>query len=663
MRGSGLILKILKASLLGAVMSAALSTAVFATSHPAVSYEEKQVNGVNLKIVVVNQTDPGIGLKVTLTDNTLGATKAFSEIVAQEKAIVSINGNFFEAYQDYKVPLGNVMAGGELLYGAAGMPGMGITAENELVFGLPNYFAHVKTIPRYDGEAAFDFVAADVNLAFPRSSLQRLYTPAYGKTFEALMAGTAYVFENNAFASYRRAAAGEQVAIPAAGYVVYYSENAPARSAPSDPDILIGCGAAVEYRLNYPEAETAADFGAKKITSILTGNARLIKNGSTADATAVDATDENDPRWTEAAPRTAIGELADGRLLIVSTPSARLEALAEAMASLGCVNAINLDGGGSVSMAVDGKVKASGRALTVTFHVVEKSRTAPASGGVSAAAPETPASAPESAPARDPRFTYISGQNRVETSVAISRQGWTSAETVILAPGGQNNLIDALAVAPLAGQEKAPILLSTGSLDPAVVAEIQRLGAKKVYAVGAISSAVIDALKAALPEVTVEVLKGSNRFETAALINAKLTAPQGTFVVGYNAIADAVSVASFAAANGYAIQIANPNGSVSAAPTGTAYILGGLTLVSDVTGATRLYGATRYETNKAIRDALTFEYTNIYTADGGTLVDALTGSALAAQTRAAIVLLPGNNSTGTDFGEITQETKIYAFGG
>ncbi|MDR1321884.1 MAG: cell wall-binding repeat-containing protein, partial [Gracilibacteraceae bacterium] len=259
-------------------------------------------------------------------------------------------------------------------------------------------------------------------------------------------------------------------------------------------------------------------------------------------------------------------------------------------------------------------------------------------------------------------LTYISGINRVETSVAISRQGWTSAETVIIAPGGQNNLIDALAVAPLAGQEKAPILLSTGSLDPAVVAEIQRLGAKKVYAVGAINQTVIDALEAALPGLTIETLRGANRFETASLINARVSEPKGTFIVGYNAVADAVSAASFAAANGYAIQIASPDGSISAAPTGTAYILGGPTLVSDVAGATRLYGATRYETNKAVRDALAFDYTNIYTADGGTLVDALTGSALAAQSKAAIVLLPGNDPTGADFGKITQETKVYAFG-
>jgi hypothetical protein len=86
-------------------------------------------------------------------------------------------------------------------------------------------------------------------------------------------------------------------------------------------------------------------------------------------------------------------------------------------------------------------------------------------------------------------------------------------------------------------------------------------------------------------------------------------------------------------------------------------------LVQDVPRATRLYGATRYETNKAVRDVPAFDYTNIYTADGGTLVDALTGSALAAQSKAAIVLLPGNDPTGADFGKITTETKVYAFGG
>ncbi|MDR1604289.1 MAG: cell wall-binding repeat-containing protein [Gracilibacteraceae bacterium] len=297
---------------------------------------------------------------------------------------------------------------------------------------------------------------------------------------------------------------------------------------------------------------------------------------------------------------------------------------------------------------------------------VIKTRPVP-SGGSGAALIQAPDEAVPLAalPITRDMVSYISGADRVLTSVAISRAGWEKAAAVIIAPGGANNLVDALAVAPLAGQAGAPILLSTGSLDPAVVAEIERLGATKVYAVGALSEAVIDGLRAALPQVTVEVLRGANRFETAALIGAKVENPQGTFIVGYNALADAVSVASYAAAHGYLIQIAQPDGTLATdhypLPTDH-YIIGGPALVGDIPGATRLYGPDRYATNLAVRQALDYEYTNIYTADGASLVDALTGSALAARSGAAIVLTPGNDPAGADFGNITPETKVYAFG-
>jgi hypothetical protein len=267
-------------------------------------------------------------------------------------------------------------------------------------------------------------------------------------------------------------------------------------------------------------------------------------------------------------------------------------------------------------------------------------------------------------------LTYIYGQNRVLTAIAISKQGWTNASTVILAPGAEANLIDALAVAPLAYQENAPILISVeDTIDPAILAEIQRLGASKIITVGALSDSLIEQLRTIFPNVEIETLRGADRFATASLINAKITNPQGTIVVGYNAIADAVSIASWAAANGYVIYIANPDGSAtpplygSGTTTATHYILGGPTLVQDLPGYTRIYGLDRYATNLALRQALNFNNEAIYTADGNTLVDALTGSVLAAKTRSAIVLTPNNDPTGTDFGNITADTKVYGFGG
>jgi hypothetical protein len=293
---------------------------------------------------------------------------------------------------------------------------------------------------------------------------------------------------------------------------------------------------------------------------------------------------------------------------------------------------------------------------------------------VGASAPSTPAD-PAPPLANDATLskadlTYISGQNRVLTSIAISQQGWSSADTVILAPGADANLTDALTVAPLAYQKNAPILLSVDTtIDPAILAEIQRLGATKIIAGGALSDTLIEQLRTILPNVAIETLRGADRFATASLINAKITNIQGTIVVGYNAIADAVSIASWAAANAYAIQIANPDGSAnppsygSGNASGTNYILGGPTLVRDIPGYTRIYGADRYATNLALRQALDFNNETIYTADGNTLVDALTGSVLAAKTRSAIVLTPNNDPTGTDFGDITPDTKAYALGG
>jgi hypothetical protein len=88
-------------------------------------------------------------------------------------------------------------------------------------------------------------------------------------------------------------------------------------------------------------------------------------------------------------------------------------------------------------------------------------------------------------------------------------------------------------------------------------------------------------------------------------------------------------------------------------------ILGGPTLVRDIPGAVRIAGADRYATNQALRDTLAFNTEHIYVANGLTLVDALTGSALAAKSGAAIMLTPTNANTDL----VSQFQTIYMFGG
>jgi len=265
----------------------------------------------------------------------------------------------------------------------------------------------------------------------------------------------------------------------------------------------------------------------------------------------------------------------------------------------------------------------------------------------------------------------IFGAGRVETALEVCKTGWTSANSVVLAPADQDNLVDALAAAPLAGQENAPILLTfKDALDPAVKAKISNLGAKKVYVVGALSDSVKNEV-AGITGVTVEVLKGSSRWETAKAINAKLTSPAGTFVVGYAALADALSVSSFAAANKYAIILADPQGAIPAGQSALGsktYLVGGTGLVADINGATRIAGADRFETNKKMLETLAFNYDKVYVANGfnNHLVDSLVAAPLAAKYKAPIVLA---SDTGVGAAadvvnaKLTAATQVIALGG
>lgn len=98
-----------------------------------------------------------------------------------------------------------------------------------------------------------------------------------------------------------------------------------------------------------------------------------------------------------------------------------------------------------------------------------------------------PAPAPE--PARPDVGDRVAGENRVLTSVALSRAAFTSASTVVVAPA--EGYPEALLAAPLAATLEAPVLLTWGTqlserdlLDPAVASEIDRLGATTAVIVG-----------------------------------------------------------------------------------------------------------------------------------------------------------------------------------
>ncbi|MDP3984934.1 MAG: cell wall-binding repeat-containing protein, partial [Acidimicrobiia bacterium] len=109
------------------------------------------------------------------------------------------------------------------------------------------------------------------------------------------------------------------------------------------------------------------------------------------------------------------------------------------------------------------------------------------------------------------------GSNRYATTAAISQSQFPTASTVYVATG--LNFPDALAGAPAAAQDNAPILLVTkDSIPDPTQAELTRLNPTTTVVLGG-TAVISNAVAAALPGNVIR-LAGSNRYATAAAISA-----------------------------------------------------------------------------------------------------------------------------------------------
>ncbi|NLI91886.1 MAG: cell wall-binding repeat-containing protein [Peptococcaceae bacterium] len=285
---------------------------------------------------------------------------------------------------------------------------------------------------------------------------------------------------------------------------------------------------------------------------------------------------------------------------------------------------------------------------------------------------------------KDDSGDRIYGTDRYETALQVAKARWPNgSETVVLAPGSEANLADALTAAPLAQSKNAPILLTEKNAISATVKAYIALKTKTVYVVsGAISSSVSSELEA----MNIQVIKlgGNDRYATATNIAKEITNVNGIFVTTAQSNADALSIASVAAAKGMPILLARTNNIPDVELTYLdenkdnlthSYVIGGTTVISDtVKGlipgeATRIFGADRYATNLEVLKAFfTTNYDKVYVANGNDnhLVDALVASTLAASTNSPIVMVNKDFNTAIQtqvINNLSPSGKVVALGG
>ncbi|CAN5409896.1 hypothetical protein BH23ACT9_BH23ACT9_28330 [soil metagenome] len=258
----------------------------------------------------------------------------------------------------------------------------------------------------------------------------------------------------------------------------------------------------------------------------------------------------------------------------------------------------------------------------------------------------------------------LSGADRVATAVRISQDTFPedgSASAVLVARG--DAFADALASAPLAVLEDAPVLLTTGQeLPDAVVQELTRAlepGGRVTILGGptAVPPAIEDALDAL--GYVVERVAGQDRVATALAIAESVVAARGdvdeVLLAAADGFADALPAAAHAAANGGIVLLtdgqqldARVEALLDDLGDVPVTVMGGEAAVStEVLDALtarglpvqRVEGDSRYETAVALAEAAETVSDTVVLATGGDFPDALAGAAHAARSGAPVLLV------------------------
>ncbi len=275
------------------------------------------------------------------------------------------------------------------------------------------------------------------------------------------------------------------------------------------------------------------------------------------------------------------------------------------------------------------------------------------------------------------------GATRFETSYLAAKKGWTTSDTVIIAPG--MSYPDALCAGPLAAKNNAPILLARNeslSSQSELKNLLSSLKVKKAIIVGGptvLSTSFENGIKAM--SISTERLGGLDRYETSVKI-AQAVGTNGEVAIATGAgFADSLSISAVAGVRKMPILLTEKS-----VLTGTvknyldkqsitrSYIIGGTTVISDsvaksVKGPERIGGSNRYETNEKIFNKFKGSLTSseMFMALGTNFPDALSISALAAQKKSFVLL---TNTTAVEapvMNVVTKNrssiSKMYIVGG
>ena len=259
--------------------------------------------------------------------------------------------------------------------------------------------------------------------------------------------------------------------------------------------------------------------------------------------------------------------------------------------------------------------------------------------------------------------TRISGSNRYNTAIELSKKAFDESKIAIVASG--ENFADALSGGALAAANNAPLLLidnnSTTIND--VNRELRRLGVEKVYVLGGKNAISINTEMKLTNDADnndkrriVNRLSGNDRYETSYEIYKEVTRTSGTkeepILVNGNQFADALSAGALSASTKRGIILTdghNVNSKINKKDSNN-IVIGGHASMDSTFGGKRISGSNRYETSVNVAKYFN-NPKNVMLASGEKYPDGLASITLYHKYEGPLLLIPAD--------KLPNETKNY----
>jgi exopolysaccharide biosynthesis protein len=322
---------------------AAGAGAVFAAAPYELS-SGQDIGGVKTTYVSIDMNSASIRPVQLSANGNLLSVAPVADMAAAAGAFAAINGTYFEAYNGTPVPWGTLIRDGKLLHSSNGGAVVGFTDDGRLLVDRLRFDFMVYV------NGAERAIPWRINHPSDEADAITLFTPEYGAAVSVAPGAKAVLIDGGTVSRI----VTEDFWTPNNGFALLYG---PAVTYLLDERFKPGD--AVYYDYEIGTAFTLPDDWASVKVAVGAGPSLIINGRVTADGAAEGFTEAKIN--TNRAARSFVGATENGRVVIGNMAAATLLEAASACQALGLVNAMCLDGGGSVALSFEGKSIAAGR--------------------------------------------------------------------------------------------------------------------------------------------------------------------------------------------------------------------------------------------------------------------------------------------------------------